>query len=378
MNHHKTLIGTSAIRFLLGLIVLVFSTGCSTSGTPAPAVTLDTQNPYPALVLDNQGSPVNCLAWSPDGELLASGCGGFQSKDYSIRLWMPDGSLVKVLDGQTGQVFDLNWSPDGGSLASASADGSIRLWDAQGNPQKVLESQAGRVLAVAWSPDGQILASGSIVTTTNPTVQLWNSSDQIVKTLSTSFSGGKFYNLAWSPDGKYLLGGATDYKLWRANGEQLFWLQGCAHCTPSWAMAWSPDSQLWALGDESGNVQILTNTGESIAKVVDQSSVNSLAWSPDGQLLAGARTIWSPKGEYLYNLLDQASFVYDVAWSPDGKILASSGSDQMVRLWSPDSKLIASLKGHADNVTVLAWSPDGKILASGSDDGTIRLWMIQQ
>lgn len=365
------------IKLFFGLIILTFSASCSATSTRTPVVTLDTQNTYPSLVLDNQNNPVGCLAWSPNGGLLASGCGGVQSTDHSVLLWRPDGTLLKILNGHTEPVNDLSWSPDGKTLASAASDGTIRFWGEQGNQGKVLEGQAGSVFAVDWSPDGQILASASIITTTNPTVQLWNPGGQIVNTLSTSFSGGKFYNLAWSPDGQYLLGGATDYKLWRADGKLVFWLKGCASCTPSWAMDWSPDSHYWAVGDESGNVEIYTNAGEKVAQVVDESSVNSLAWSPDGQLLAGARTIWLSKGEYLYNLLDQASFVYDDAWSPDGKILATGGSDQMVHLWSADGKPITSLKGHLDNVLVLAWSPDGKILASGSEDGTIRLWMIK-
>src|SRR5438552_96490 len=70
--------------------------------------------------------------------------------------------------------------------------------------------------------------------------------------------GGKFYNLAWSPDGRWLVGGATDYKLWRADGTEV------AHTpkgTPAWGLAWAPDSTRWATGDESGNLILYDTAG---------------------------------------------------------------------------------------------------------------------
>jgi WD40 repeat protein len=317
------------------------------------------------------------LAWSPDGTLLAAASGSFDSKDFTVHIWNREGILARVLTGHTQPVTDLAWSPDGKTLTSSSLDGSVRLWKADGSLEQVLQGDAGRVFALAWSPDGQTLATGSIVSFTNPTVQLWNPAGQVIKTLSTSFSGGKFYNLAWSPDGRYLLGGATDYKLWRADGMQVFWLESCEHCTPSWAMAWAPDSQHWAVGDESGYVEIYTVTGQKIAKLQDSWGVNSLAWSPDDRLLAGVSTIFSPEGKYLYTLRDQSLHVNSNAWSPDGEMLASGGNDLLVHLWAADGIQLAALKGHSSDINVVAWSPDGKILASGSDDKTVRLWIIK-
>lgn len=347
--------------------------------TQSPARLTPSPTPFTAqsIVLSGFTGPVMNLAWSPDGAILASSSGGFQTKDFVVRLWNRDGSLENDLTGHTQPVTDLAWSPDGKTLASSSMDGTVRLWNQDGTLRQTLNGNAGRVFTVAWSPDGQTLATGAIVTFTNPTIQLWNPAGRIIKTLSTAFSGGKFYNLAWSPDGRYLLGGATDYKLWRADGEQVFWLQSCEHCTPSWAMAWAPDSQVWAIGDESSYVEIFAVTGQKIAKLQDSGGVNSLAWSPDSSLLAGISTIWSAHGDYLYTLRDQSLDVNSNAWSPDGEILASGGSDMLVHLWAADGTPLAALQGHTAGINVVAWSPDGTLLASGADDKTVRLWKIK-
>ena len=68
--------------------------------------------------------------------------------------------------------------------------------------------------------------------------------------------------------------------------------------------------------------------------------------------------------------------VLSVAWSPDGKILASASKDKTVRLWTADGKALATLTDHTAVVRCVAWSPDGKTLATGSDDNTIKLWEI--
>jgi hypothetical protein len=114
-----------------------------------------------------------------------------------------------------------------------------------------------------------------------------------------------------------------------------------------------------------------------------QGSVESVAFSPDGGLLASggndaAVRLWDPAARReIARLEGHEGVVWSVAFSSDGSLLASGGADGTVCLWEPSERReIACIQGRQGLIRSVAFSPDGGLLASGGTEGTVRLWQI--
>ncbi len=115
--------------------------------------------------LNSQGSVSSTastysIAFNPDGQTIATA-----SADGTVRLWRPDGSLIKTLGGSTAAVTSVSFSPDGQTLATASADRTIKLWKLDGDVPITIKGHEAAVNSVSFSPDGQLLVSSSKDTT---------------------------------------------------------------------------------------------------------------------------------------------------------------------------------------------------------------------
>src|SRR6266702_3873816 len=79
-------------------------------------------------------------------------------------------SFLRTLSGHTSQVSCVAFSSDGQTMASGSSDATIKLWNlASGQELRTLAEHTDVVWSVAFRPDGQILASGS----NDNTIKIW-------------------------------------------------------------------------------------------------------------------------------------------------------------------------------------------------------------
>ena len=85
----------------------------------------------------------------------------------------------------------------------------------------------------------------------------------------------------------------------------------------------------------------------------------------------------SPIEPCLNILQDHTDSIWSVAWSPDGQMLATGSQDYTVKLWDRKTgACLKTLQGHTSWVRSVVWIGDGQV-ASGSADETIKLWHVQ-
>lgn len=322
---------------------------------------------------------VRCVAFSPNGKILASG-----SNDHTIRLWdVQTGQCLKTLQGHSSGIQSIAFSSDGKILASGSNDHTIRLWDVQTRQCiRTLQGHHDRVLTVIFSPDHQTLIS----TGDDHTIRFWNlQSGECEQTIATHINW--ILSTALSPDGTLLATGSDrqTVKFWNVQTGK------CVGTLPDyeaiiWAIAFSPDGQLLATGSDDNTIRLWdVKTRQCLKTFQDHThQVWLVTFSPDGRtLVSGGEDqtvrLWDVQlGRCLTTLKSHRNWVAAIAVSPDDRTLVSGSKDQQIRLWEIETGLcIKTQKSHSDVVTSVAFSANGNLLATGSDDHTIKFWHSQ-
>jgi hypothetical protein len=306
---------------------------------------------------------------------------------------------------------ELVWSPDGNTLAVLGGRGAEGVWmyrrnDLEATPR--LQRDESLILSLAFAPGGEFLLLGDIA----GGVHLWNL-DPNAPLLEATFLQGHDADVmavAFDPDRDLFASvGATAFTtvpvartnailVWDSNTvSQVAVLSG--HTARVNTLAFSPDGALLASGsgaiDPNSPPDFTIRlwdaaTGEQRSVLEGHTApVRSVAFSPDGMLLAsgsldGTVRLWDVETRDEINVFQHGTAVISIAFSPDGTLLASGGGDPNVtppdfgiRLWAMgDGVPVADLQGHTGTIGSLAFSPDRQVLASAGDDRTVRLWGV--
>jgi RNA polymerase sigma factor (sigma-70 family) len=317
-------------------------------------------------VPDAHQGGVSVVRYTPDGHIVVTA-----GDDGTVRIWdAADARQLRVIP-HGGRVRCLAVSPDGRKIATAteSPGNRVFIWDlATGRPRQKW-SGAGASTTVEgldFSADGTLLltydrehvlkvrelATGRERPAVQPRFSLPrdNVFDSVIAHCSFG-AGNKLLAL-----GTMLTAHVTEL----ATGEERF-------AAPSQALAFAPNGRTLAVATPGEPEQIKLADGRSRFL---------------GNVASGIDLVDTGSGKRR-RLAIPSDFVHSIAFSPDGKVLAvdQGWHGLKVRLYRiEDGDEVQEIVGPAKitHPGGLAFAPDGRSLAAGLDDTTVLIWNLRK
>jgi len=372
------------------------------------------------------GIGILSLDFSPDGRFLAAGT-GFAAP--SITIWDVAANVrITTLTGHTGLIAGLAFSPDGQHLASCSGDQTIKLWNTNDwSEEATLLGHTDEVWSVEFSRDGEHLVSSS----KDGSVCVWKASVQDKDRWSISLPT-EIEHVDISPDGRTIVTVSSegdvqlseaatlqkkeDPKSLGSNNVAAFWVSTheilLGSREPLQIKAWDlstntlstfelglnetdPLDEYFPIFEYFPNSQVLTvlvrNSDSTKATIMrwdvvthkelssctideEVSEIRDVVFSQDGLWLAIAR---GPRVE-VRNLLTgqkacdfraQKYVIQGLALLANGKLMVTAGTEMpIVNIWdvSTQEKVSSIQQGHNLALSSFVVSPDGKRLATST------------
>ena len=298
-----------------------------------PALFLSAQSDNEGVrILKKQSAPVKALAYSSDGEILATG-----GDDKTIYFWSVKSGEITGTIKNIFNIKALQFTPD--NLILAACGSEIKLMDMQG---KVIRTFGGYTTDI-WSMDYNVAAHKVIAGSYAKTIKVWNFDNASV--------------------------------LFTLTGHEKSCLPVDMNAAGDMAVSGSLDKSV-RLWDLKKGVQL---------KKLDIHSENIFAvdFHPSGKYVLSASAdktirLWNLEtGSVVRTYSGHTASVFDVRFSADGRCFLSCAADKTIILWeTATGKILNTFSGHGAYVNEVRFSPDGQSFASASDDQTIRIWNL--
>ncbi|XP_054822976.1 uncharacterized protein LOC129321280 [Prosopis cineraria] len=319
------------------------------------------------------------VACSPTDETLVA-TGGGDDKGFLWRIGQ--GDWASELQGHGDSVSSLAFSSDGQLLASGSLDGVVQVWDVLGNHRGSLEGPGGGIEWLRWHPRGHLLLAGS----EDSTVWMWNA-DRGAFLGTFAGHGGSVTCGDFTPDGKIICTGSDDatMRIWNPkSGENLHVVRGHPYHTDGLTcMSISSSSTLALTGSRDGSVHVVNiSTGRVVNSLVSHSdSIECVGFAQsDSWVAAGSMdnklVIWDIEHSLTRSTCDHEEGVTCLSWL--GAFYVVTGCvDGIVRVWdSRSGECVRTFRGHADAIQSLSLSATKDCVVSVSIDGTARVFEV--
>ncbi|UCE36071.1 MAG: PKD domain-containing protein [Thermoplasmata archaeon] len=324
-------------------------------------------------------APVSGISWSKTTLKMAIGLENGTIEVYNAVSWI----LQKTLSEHLDMVQGLSFSPDGTKLSSGDDSGNIKIWDVTTwNSIQNLDLGSG-VKEIQWSNNADKLAACS----NNGTISIWETSTWTnIKSFDTTLGDERVESIFWSPDDTRLASSSEELKVIVWDTQSWEALQTLSTGSTPKKVMWSPDNTYIAAG-VMGGIKIWNTTDWNLMKtteLAESSQVSALTISPDGDRIASgapqktsnAVMIWkknfSPVLDPIGNqeAYEDQLFTLTVSASDDDQLTFSD--DSLLFDIDPDNGQISFIPTNDDvgEHTITITVSDGK---GGTDNETFIL-----